>query len=132
MTEKTLYGGFHGIVGQSLSHSLCENRKSQNGAGYLLERRGFQNLCRERIQSMSKTTKQGTVQKIIQSPHPKHPETAEISVQGADELYKEIRIENILEDEKGNEVKLKEGASVDVVVEADSKATIPNTLQEKR
>jgi hypothetical protein len=81
---------------------------------------------------MSKVMKQGTVQKVIQSPHPKHPETAEIAIEGADELYKEIRIENILEDEKGNEVKLKEGAKVDVVVEADSKATIPNTLQEQR
>lgn len=80
---------------------------------------------------MSKIKKQGTVHKIIQSPYPKHPETAEISVHGADELYKEIRIENILEDAQGNEVKLKQGAAVDVVVEADSAATVPNTVQEK-
>jgi hypothetical protein len=58
-------------------------------------------------------TKQGIVQKIIPSPHPGRPETAEIAVHGADELYKEIRIDNILEDAKGNEVKLKQGAEVD-------------------
>ena len=38
---------------------------------------------------------------------------------------KEIRIENELEDGKGKKVRLKEHAEVDVVVEADPKATIP-------
>ena len=65
----------------------------------------------------------GTVQKIITSPHPEIPEKAEIALDGADDLYKEIRIENTLTDEKGNEVKLKPGAEVEVTVEADPKDT---------
>ena len=71
------------------------------------------------------TTLPGTVQKIIQSPDPSIPEKAEIAVEGADELYKEIRIENTLTDEKGNEVKLKPGAEVEVTVEAPPEAVVP-------
>jgi hypothetical protein len=66
-----------------------------------------------------KTTKRGTVKKIIDASV--EPEKAEISVNGAEELYKELRIENKLEDEEGKEVKLKPGAEVNVVVEADKK-----------
>jgi len=51
------------------------------------------------------------------------PEKVEISVQGADELYQEIRIENTLTDEHGDEVRLKEGAVVEVTVEAAAGAT---------
>jgi hypothetical protein len=72
-----------------------------------------------------KTTKPGTVEKIIKSPFPQVPEKAEISIEGADHLYREIRIENNLEDENGKKVKLKEGARVDVTVEADPKDTVP-------
>ena len=75
----------------------------------------------------SVATKPGTVQKIIESPDPVIPEKAEIAVEGADELYREIRIENTLTDEKGNEVKLKEGAHVDVTVEAEPNATTPKS-----
>jgi hypothetical protein len=70
------------------------------------------------------TTMPGTVKKIIKPPHPSMPEKAEIDVDGADELYREIRIENSLTDEKGNEVQLKPGAQVEVTVEADRKDTI--------
>ena len=73
----------------------------------------------------SKTTSTGTVEKIIKSPYPQVPEKAEIAVEGADHLYREIRIENTLVDEKGNKVKLKEGAVVDVTLEADPKDTVP-------
>jgi len=72
-----------------------------------------------------KTTKPGTVEKIIKSPFPQVPEKAEISIEGADHLYREIRIENTLEDEKGKRVRLKEGAQVEVTVEADPKDTVP-------
>ncbi len=75
-------------------------------------------------QSRPKTVKRGKVQKVIKPPFPGVPEKAEIAVEGADELYQEIRIENKLEDDKGNEVKLKPGADVDVVVEADKEATV--------
>ena len=69
------------------------------------------------------TTMPGTVEKIIKSPHPDEPEKAQIVVEGADHLYKEIRIENTLTDENGNEVRLKPGAEVEVTVEAEPEAT---------
>jgi hypothetical protein len=76
-----------------------------------------------------KTTRPGTVEKIIKSPIPHEPEKAEISVDGADHLYREIRIENTLEDEKGKKVKLKVGAPVEVTVEADLKDTVPKNTK---
>jgi hypothetical protein len=66
----------------------------------------------------------GTVQKVIKPNSPNQPEKAQIDIQDADELYREIRIENELTDERGDKAKLKEGADVDVVVEADSSATL--------
>jgi hypothetical protein len=68
----------------------------------------------------------GTVEKIIKSPHPSEPEKAQIAVEGADELYKEIRIANNLTDENGDEVRLKQGAKVEVTVEAGPEAVTPS------
>ena len=48
---------------------------------------------------------------------------AEISIPKAEDLYREIRIDNVLKDEKGEEAALKEGAPVDVTIEADKKDT---------
>jgi len=62
-------------------------------------------------------------QKIIKSPDPRVPEKAEVQVHEADELYREIRIDNELEDEGGKKVKLKEDAPVDITVEADKDST---------
>ncbi len=67
---------------------------------------------------------QGTVQKIIKPAISSQPEKAEIDIHGADDLYREIRIENVVTDEKGEKARLKPGAKVDVIVEADSSATI--------
>jgi hypothetical protein len=64
----------------------------------------------------------GTVEKIIQPAKLGEPEKAQISIEGADDLYREIRIENALTGENGG-VRLKQGAEVDVTVEADPKAT---------
>lgn len=79
----------------------------------------------------SSTTRPGVVEKIIKPVVPEEPEKAQIAVEGADHLYREIRIENTLIDEKGKEVKLKEGAEVDVIVEADAKDTTPKNKGEK-
>ena len=65
----------------------------------------------------------GTVEKIVKPPIPSEPEKAQIAVEGADELYREIRIDNTLTNENGEEVKLKLGAQVEVTVEAEAKAT---------
>ena len=59
------------------------------------------------------------VQKIIKPAYAAQPEKAEISIDEADDLYREIRVENRLTDENGNEARLKEGAEVDVNIEAD-------------
>ena len=68
----------------------------------------------------------GTVKKIIPpSKYAGEPEKAEISVEGADPLYKEIRIENTLQDEEGKEVGLKPGAEVQVTIEAEPHETTP-------
>lgn len=72
-----------------------------------------------------KVTKPGVVQKVIKPFHPQMSEKAEIAVEGADHLYREIRIDNSLEDSAGKKVKLKEGAQVEVTVEADPKDTAP-------
>ena len=71
------------------------------------------------------TTKLGIVQRIIKPFMPGTPEKAEIAVEDADDLYKEIRIENTLTDEKGEEVALQKGAQVEVTIEADPKDTVP-------
>ena len=72
-----------------------------------------------------KTKKPGIVEKIIKSRIPDEPEKAEIAIEDADHLYREIRVENALEDEKGKKVRLKQGAQVDVTIEADKKDTTP-------
>ncbi|MGA9800551.1 MAG: hypothetical protein WBQ68_16175 [Terriglobales bacterium] len=67
----------------------------------------------------------GTVEKIIPSNHPSEPEKAQIGVEGADDLYREIRVENTLQDQNGKPVALKPGAKVDVTIEADPDAIQP-------
>ncbi len=70
------------------------------------------------------TTLPGVVEKVIKSPDPAEPEKAQIAVESADHLYREIRIENNLKDADGNDVALKPGAKVDVTVEAEPEDTI--------
>jgi anti-sigma B factor antagonist len=65
----------------------------------------------------------GTVERIIEPPYPGLPEKAEIAIEGADDLYQEIRIDNTLTDKHGDIVRLKEGAEVEVTVEAEPEAT---------
>ena len=77
----------------------------------------------------SKKTVPAIVEKIIKSPSPRFPEKAQIALEGADELYREIRIENTLTDENGHEVRLKEGAEVEVIVEANESQTEPKNAE---
>ena len=64
----------------------------------------------------------GTVQKVIKPIDPRDKEKAQIDIREADDLYREIRVENVLTDEDGDTVSLKPGAEVDVIVEADTDA----------
>ena len=75
-----------------------------------------QNLEAARIRQ-PRTVIPGTVEKLIPSPPPNQPEKAQIAVEG-DHGYRDLRIENSLTDEHGDEVKLKKGARVEVAVAA--------------
>jgi hypothetical protein len=73
----------------------------------------------------------GTVEKIIKPADPREPEKAQISIEGADDLYRELRIENKLTTDSGTETRLKDGAEVDVTVEANPKGTNPANKKPK-
>jgi hypothetical protein len=73
----------------------------------------------------------GKVQKIIHPADPAEPEKAQIEVEGADYLYREIRVENKLTDQDGHHVNLKPGAEVDVTIEADPAETVPASPRSK-
>lgn len=66
----------------------------------------------------------GTVQKIIKPRVSSEPERAQIVVEGAGHLYKELRIENALTDESGNRFYLKPGAKVQLIVEAEPQGVV--------
>lgn len=70
------------------------------------------------------TTLPGKVERVIHA-HPAsgEPEKAQIAVEGADHLYREIRVPNDLTDAQGQKVKLKVGAEVEVKIEANPVAT---------
>lgn len=70
------------------------------------------------------TTLTGTVEKIIKSRVSSEPERAQIVVEGADHLYRELRIENALIDASGNRVYLKPGAKVQLTVEAEAQGVM--------
>ena len=55
----------------------------------------------------------GTVEKIIKPSEPGQLEKAQIEVEGADDMYRELRIENSLTAENGQKVKLKSGIDKD-------------------
>lgn len=78
----------------------------------------------EKAQDKPSVTLPGVVQKIIPPVAPVVPGKAQISVEGADDLYKEIRVENALEDKDGKKAELKPGAEVKVTIEADKSATV--------
>lgn len=79
------------------------------------------------------TTLPGKVERVIQPhPHSGEPEKAQIAVEGADHLYREIRVPNRLVDGDGKKVKLKPGAEVEVTIEADPVVTTAEPITGKR
>ncbi|HKN74496.1 MAG TPA: hypothetical protein VJW94_04910 [Candidatus Acidoferrum sp.] len=81
------------------------------------------NLDRGRTAEQPSTTMPGTVSKIIPSRSRKHPEKAQIAVEKAARRFRNLRIENSLTDQHGDEVKLKKGAHVEVTVAAEGKTS---------
>ena len=72
-----------------------------------------------------RTTLPATVEKVIKPLSKSEPEKVQIAVETAEELYREIRIEDKLTDQNGNEVLLKPGAEVQVTIEAEPDGTVP-------
>jgi hypothetical protein len=64
------------------------------------------------------------VNRVVKPIHPNQSEKVEISIPTADELFREIRIENTLTDVDGKPVALKHGVRVDVTFEAEIQDTI--------
>jgi hypothetical protein len=87
------------------------------------------NLDTMRIREQPSTILSGIVDKIIPSPRPSQPEKAQISLQGADRRSRNLRIENTLTDEHGDDVRLEKGARVEVTVTAELKIV---TIREDR
>ena len=81
------------------------------------------NLDTTRIPEDPSVTMPGKVDKIIPSSGPSKPEKAQIAVSGAYPRYRDLRIENTLTDEHGDDVSLKKGAEVAVTVTAESKTS---------
>jgi len=63
----------------------------------------------------------GTVGKVIPSPGPRQRQKAQIAVDRADPRHRDLRIVNTLIDEHGDDVKLKRGAQIEVIVTAERK-----------
>ena len=76
------------------------------------------NLDTTRTPEQPSVTMPGTVDKIIPSVLPSQPEKAQIAVEGADRRYRDLRIENTLTDENGDDARLRKGAHVKVTVTA--------------
>ena len=72
-----------------------------------------------------KATLPAIVEKIIKPTYAGAPEKAQVAIEGADHLYREIRIDNSLIDEDGQQVGLKPGAEVQVTIEAEPEDTTP-------
>jgi hypothetical protein len=60
----------------------------------------------------------GIVLKIVRSHHVDTPDSAQISLSVTEKQHRDLRIENSLTDEHGDDVKLKKGAPVEVTVTA--------------
>jgi hypothetical protein len=70
-----------------------------------------------RILDPPSITMPGTVEKIIPAVGDHQPEKAHIAIEGAEVLYREIRIDNTLQTEDGDDVSLKAGSKVEVTIE---------------
>jgi hypothetical protein len=90
----------------------------------VLNRRAYELLYEEGALMKKRKKLQGTVQRIIPPIHPAMPEKAKIDIDGGDDLYREIRVENEVTGDNGEKAKLKPGAEVDIILEADSNAIV--------
>jgi hypothetical protein len=88
------------------------------------------NLTAGRIVERPSVSMPGTVDKIIPSRHRSQPEKAQIGVDNAARRYRNLRIENSLTDENGDEVKLRKGAHVEVTVAAEGETSTAKIMED--
>lgn len=69
----------------------------------------------------------GTAQRIVTDVYQTRGQEVEIVIEGAEHLFREIRIENTFTDAGGKAVALKRGARVDLTFEADAQDTVKKT-----
>jgi hypothetical protein len=89
------------------------------------------NLNTDRTPDQPSTTMRGKVAKIIPSRNRKQPEKAQIAIDKAAHQYRNLRIENSLTDEHGDEVKLKKGAQVEVTVAAEGNTSAARLVKDR-
>jgi hypothetical protein len=89
------------------------------------------NLEAGRTPERPSTIMPGKVAKIIPSRSRKQPEKAQIAVGRAAPRYRNLRIENSLTDEHGDEVKLKKGARVEVTVAAEGETSTAKIMKDR-
>jgi hypothetical protein len=102
------------VAGSDLRQEMAKSRIAKSAKIAEL------NLDATRIDEEPSITMPGMVRKIIRPPPLNQKEKAQISVDSADRKYRNLRIENILVGENGDDVKLKKGAHVEVSVAAES------------
>jgi hypothetical protein len=105
----------------SITKEMAEPRMSRSAR--IAER----NLDPQSALEHPSTTLTGTAKRIIPSRRRSQPEKAEIAVREADRRHRDLRIENALVDEDGDEVRLKKGARVAVTVTGDAKTKTAST-----
>jgi hypothetical protein len=72
-----------------------------------------------RIPEQPSITMPASVHKIILSRWPNQPEKAQIAVDGADRPHRNLRFENTLTNEHGDDVRLKKGPHAEVTITED-------------
>jgi hypothetical protein len=80
-----------------------------------------------RVSQQPRTVMPGTVDKLIPSSTSRSQEKAQISIKG-EPRFRELRVENSLTDEHGDEVKLEKGARVQVTITAEDDLTRPKVV----
>jgi hypothetical protein len=80
-----------------------------------------------RISQRPAVTLAGIVDRIFPSSRASRRERVQVTVQGADRGHRELRIENTLTDEFGDDARLRKGAHVEVTVTAEQETLTPET-----
>src|SRR5450631_1653340 len=108
----------HKKTRKNISKTLHASVKKEMGKPLMVRsaRIAELNLDTSRIHEQPSVSIPGNVERIIPSTSPRQPEKAQIAVDGADHRYRDLRIENILTDEHGDDVRLKKGGHVQVTV----------------